>query len=877
MGDGTIEPGGATRPAPLLEREAAFSVLGAWLNAVRVEGRGRLALVAGEAGVGKTALLRRFRDEQAADVRVLWGACDPLFTPRPLGPLLDVAHTTGGELARLVQREARPHEVAAALLRELAGAGSTVVVLEDVHWADEGTLDVLRLLGRRVGEAPALVLASYRDDELERAHPLRVVLGELATGDAAARLSLGPLSRRAVARLAGPHLADADELYAGTGGNPFFVVEALAAGPGRVPPTVRDAVLARAARLRLPARAVLDAASIFAGPAELPVLEAVAGGALAALEECLGSGMLAAEDDGVVFRHELARRAVEESLPLHRRLDLHRKALAALAETCDPARAAHHAVAAGDDDAVLRFAPVAAARAAALGAQREAAAQYAQVLRLSDRLSLEERAELLRLRSRACYLADDLDAALAAAREALDCRRELGDRAAEGEALRWLSEILWCPGRVEESARVAREAVAVLEELAPGPLLAFALVNLARICNAAHELDEAEDCGRRALALAEEAGDGATRILALACLGTTTVKRGSADGLRVLETALEAALRDGLEWSAGNLYVALASGTLELRDHAAAARHLEAGIRYCSDRGLELFRAYLLSFRARLELDRGRLDAAADAASAVVRARRASTAPQIGALVALALARARSGEPGHERLLDEAWALAEPTGELFRVGAVAVARAETAWLEGRDADVAGLTETALELAVRRGAPRWAGELAAWRRRAGVVEPALESAGPYALELAGDARGAAARWTRLGAPYEAALALAQAGDEPARREAFDRLRDQGATAAAAAVALRLRRSGVRSVPRGPRASTRENPANLTTREVEVLGLVAEGLPNAEIADRLVVSRRTVDHHVSAILRKLGTRRRMQASAEAVRLGILRPSA
>src|ERR671923_1687070 len=177
----------------LIERERELSRLGDCLDEVRGSSRGRLVFVAGEAGVGKTALLRRFCDDGADGARVLWGACDALFTPRPLGPFLDIAETTGGELRELVESTARPHELVAALMRQVQGR-ATVLVLEDVHWADEATLDVLKLLGRRVEGAPMLVLASYRDDELDRDHPLRLVLGELATGPAVERLKIEPLS-----------------------------------------------------------------------------------------------------------------------------------------------------------------------------------------------------------------------------------------------------------------------------------------------------------------------------------------------------------------------------------------------------------------------------------------------------------------------------------------------------------------------------------------------------------------------------------------------------------------------------------------------------------------------------------------------------------
>ena len=144
--------------------------------------------------------------------------------------------------------------------------------------------------------------------------------------------------------------------------------------------------------------------------------------------------------------------------------------------------------------------------------------------------------------------------------------------------------------------------------------------------------------------------------------------------------------------------------------------------------------------------------------------------------------------------------------------------------------------------------------------------------PYALQLAGDWRQAAAAWRQLDCPYETALALADADEEPALRAALEQLQQLGAKPAAAIVARRLRRRGARSLPRGPRAASRLNAANLTPRELEVLELVAAGLRTKEIAQRLVLSERTVDNHVAAILRKLNVRTRVQATAAAERLGL-----
>ena len=389
--------------------------------------------------------------------------------------------------------------------------------------------------------SPALVLATYRDDELDRGHPLRRTLGELATSRAVRRVNVVQLSPAAVAQLAAPHGVDADELYRTTAGNPFFVVEALASEAEQIPPTVMDAVLARAARRTSGARMLLEAAAVVPQHAEVWLLEALAGDAVANLDECLASGMLTSEPAGVMFRHELARLAVEQSLAPDRRLELHRKALAALVDPphggVDVARLAHHADAAQDVDAVLEYAPAAARRAAALGAYREAADQYARALRFGDRLPPADRAELLERRADACYVTDQYDEGIAALEEALECRRSLREILKEGDDLRRLSEFLWCPGRTAESSSYAREAVELLEDLPPGRELAMAYANLASTCSADVRSQEAIAWGERALRLAETIGDTDTAVYAL---GIIAISKGD---LGQLEETLELALR----------------------------------------------------------------------------------------------------------------------------------------------------------------------------------------------------------------------------------------------------------------------------------------------------------------------------------------------
>ncbi len=860
----------------LLERSSELEQLRSALAAVDDTGRGRLVLVGGEAGVGKTALLRHFCDEQDAAARILWGACDALFTPPPLGPLLEVVHATGGRLEELVHSEATPHAVATALMDELASRRPTILVLEDLHWGDEATLDVVRLLGRRMETVSALVLASYRDDELDRDHPLRFVLGELAPGRAVERLSLAPLSPDAVAALAEPHGVDPGELYRATGGNPFFVTEALAAGDVEIPPTVRDAVLSRAARLTPAARTLLDAVAAVPPRAELWLLEVLAGEASDDFDECLASGMLTADPVGVSFRHELARLAVEEALPPHRRAALHRKALAALSEpptgAPDLARLAHHAEAADDTEAVLRYAPAAGAQAAALGAHREAAAQYGRALRFAAGLPPDARAELLERRSYECYLTDQADEAIGALRSAIECRRELGDRLAEGDGLRSLSNILWCPGRRAEAEGAIQEAVTLLQQLPPGRELAQAYSTVSQLCMNAADTEGALAWGSRAIELAESLDDTEVLSHALNNVGTAELLAGRPGGREKLERSLELARGSGLHDHAGRALQNLGESAVRLRSYPSAKRHLAAGLEYCTEHGVEVYGLYAVAWRARLELEQGSWNEAAELATLVLHERAISTFPRTLAFVVRGLVRARRGDPEVWAPLDEALALAEPTGELPRIAPVAAARAEAAWLEGERKAVAAATEAAFALAVQRRSSWVAGELAVWRRRAGIQEgPPPAAAEPYALELAGDWAGAAERWAELGCPYESALALAH-GDDDALRRALDELQRLEARPAAAIVMRRLRERGVRGIPRGPRKATRENPANLTPREVEVLALVAEGLRNAEIAERLFVSEKTVDHHVSAILRKLGVRTRGQAGAEAVRLGV-----
>jgi class 3 adenylate cyclase/tetratricopeptide (TPR) repeat protein len=785
-----LEAGLDLAPEPLLEREEAQSALAQSLEDVAGTGRGALVLVTGEAGVGKTSLLRRVCADRRETARSLWGACDPLFTPRPLGPLVDVAESVGGELQHVIDEGAKPQAVAAALTRELSSRSPTVLVLEDLQWADEATLDVLALLGRKVETIPALAALTYRDDELDRRHPLRIVLGAFARGRSLRRIDLAPLSRGAVAQLAEPHGIDADELFRRTGGNPFFATEALAAAETEVPATVREAVLARAAHLSPQAEAVVEAAAVAPPHVPLWLLEALSGNDIDGLDECLASGMLVDRAEGVGFRHELARLAVEESLSPTRRLGLHRAALAALAEppvgAPDLERLAHHAEGAGDPAAVLRYARAAGDRAVTVGAHREAAAQYRRALRFGARLEPRERAELLQNYAHECYLTDQQDEAFDALEQAADAFREIGDARGEGDSLRRLGYILWCPGRTADADETCRRAVAVLEQLEPGRELALAHATLAWLRHNAGDVENALTYAARAYALAERVDDVDTQILALNTIGETELRAGRAEGFEKLERSL--ALGKAADRPTYGTFVEAAAF---YRSYELADRYLERGLRYTGERGLILSESYLHAYAAKIALDRGRWDEADDLCTLVFQKRLTSIFPRVLALVVRGLLRARRGEPDADPLLDEALELAQPSGEVLRIAPVALAQAEVAWLSGDRDGIVAATDRVFADAVAQAAPWPLPELAFWRWRAGLDPPPLpDPEHPYALQVAGDWERAAERWTDIGCPYEAALALADADqDEPVRR-ALAELERLGAKSAVAVVESHL---------------------------------------------------------------------------------------
>jgi DNA-binding CsgD family transcriptional regulator len=818
----------------LLEREGQLQVFADALAAAR-EGDGSTVLVEGEAGAGKTSLVRA----ATGGVATWWGWCDPLTTPRPLGPLLDIAPAAG---------IAVDDDLFATYddLLALGRSDPVVIVIEDLHWADDLTLTMVQYLGRRVPFTKAVLVVTYRSDEVGPA--LRRVLGDIAR-HVAHRVSVAPLSLAAVTTLTIDAGLDPAEVCRVTGGNAFYVSEVVAAGGG-VPANVADAVLARVARLSGDAQAAVEFASIEPGGIED---EYVAGAPTT-------DGVLVTDGGVVRFRHELARRAVYDALPVDRRRAQHRTMLTLLADSPDLARKAHHAVGLDDPEAVVRFVRPAAAGAIRRGANRQAESFLDRLLAHRSVLDPEEVVALQVDLGRVLIALDRPDDAVAALRGAVADAAAFPDPRPRGLALAELSRALWTAGEVGAAALCSDDAVAVLRPLGPTRELAAALVLQGRGRMLARLHEPALASTREGAAIAEQLGDDATAVSAQIVEGATELVTGEPDaGVALLLAARERARSLGNSPLGADAIRMLGSGAGEARRYDAAFGWAGQIITHSAERDNDYEVGYMRAWQARMRLEQGAWDDAADLAmlaltiggAPVIR----STAQSV-----IGRLRVRRGDPHALEPLAEVEDMASRL-ELQHVWPGLCAIAEALWLAGEPAAGAVALAPVYERALRTDSPWARGEIGYWLwRTGGLDDPPPHAAAPYAVAIAGDWRAAAGAFADLGNPYEQALSLVD-GDETAAREGVAILDRLGARPAAARARRVLAERGV-IVPGAPRRSTTAHALGLTRREAEIHGLLAQGLNNGQIARQLYISRRTVEHHVSAVLRKTGAASRDQ---------------
>jgi ATP/maltotriose-dependent transcriptional regulator MalT len=866
----------------LVERDAPLKALLAATEQAK-KGQGHVVLIGGEAGIGKTSLLQEYARQVGPDVRVLWGGCEALFTPRALGPIHDMAGGLDPTISDLLARAVRPAQLFPALIDAVREAAvPTVLIFEDVHWADHGTLDLIKYFGRRIAMLRALVIVTYRSDEVGDAHPLSPVMGDLPAASVV-RMTLEPLSPAAVDAMARAIGRSSEDLHRITGGNPFFVTELLAStsNASAIPQSVKDAVWARLSRLTAKEREVLEALSVSPGATERWLLSMVLGAeAEPTVDACIAHGLLTEDDHGAIrFRHELARQATLARVAKSTLKRLHAQFETAISQRIGVEGAGHlsrrvfHAAGAEDSARVLDLAPRAASEAASLGAHQQAASHLATALQFVDAASPEVSAQLYESWAYEAGLALRIDDEVIAARKkAIEIWRAQGRIDKVGHNLRWLSRLHWYRGQSQDAVRYADEAIRELESLPSGPDLAMAYSLRSQLHMLNDRMDDAVSWGNRAIELAKELGEDDTRAHALNNVGTALLFSGRSGGRELLEESLSIALKRGFHEHAARAYTNLAEYAVVFKDFELAERVLSEGIAFDTRNDLDSWTHYLVGRQAQLRMEQGRLHEAETIARGVMGLERLTLVMRLPALTVLAKVQMRLGEDGAPALLAKALEQALATSEPQNIVPVRLALVESAWLAG-DGASADQQLSALEAMDYRNFDRWErGELATWRRRFNRVGALQlgEIASPRAAELRGDLVAAADEWEELGLPYEAGLALAQArefGAETALARSVAILDGIDARSAALRVRRIARELGVSAqLPkqrRGPYSAARAHPLGLTKRECEVLSLIAEGFANREIAGRMFRSTRTVEHHVSAVLAKLNASNRMEA--------------
>lgn len=861
----------------LLERDRPLAMIREHWQQV-ADGGGAVVLVTGEAGLGKTALVTRFLDGLAPDQRVFVGACEDFSIAEPLGPLSDIGRQVGWSLPDEFSSKSINRTVFVEALEALAPKGHpTLIVIEDLHWADDATLDFLRFAGRRLRDRSLLLIVTSRDTADEGQSQIRRAFADVPPG-CLTRIPLAPLSETSVRVLFAGTQKDPAQIYRTTQGNPFFIKELLVSGDHTLPPSIQDAVLVRADRLDRPARALLDAVSIFPRRARIATVSAVMGGDVrSALDPCLSHGLLQIDDDQLSFRHELARLAVEAALPWSERTAFHRRALDHLRQQPGTAKSEllHHARRSDDQGDVHALATEAAREAQRLGSNREAAEYYWVAIETAGDLLYSELADLCERSAWSYYMIGRFSRAIEVQKRALGLLEASNDPIRLGDGFRKLSRYQWTGSATRaETGRSAAKAVEILADF-PSAELAMAHSNLAQVKMLKWEFSEAIPFAEKAIEYAR--AHDHKQILShaynnLACSLSWT----EADRIRDLFTKSIALATEMENWDdAERGYVNWSEGEYHRQEYDRACELADLGLALCEEHQLDGFLRYLSGIKSWSLLNLGRWDEARAAAEVGMSSFADGELGQfrVPASIAFAQLMSRTGRGKDPQVSIEIERASRWIGELQHHWAFATMLAERAWL-GLDDETSALAhlEEVLRLAPE---PRVIPDVLVWLQR---LRPEKRFAGiatlpePQRHLLEGDWQGAAELWARKLAPYEQALALAN-GDADACSQALEILADLGAETTANRVRADMQRRGIASVPRGPRQSTKANPKGLTRRQMDVLALLEQGLSNAEIAEKLFVSPKTIDHHVSAILAKLDVTTRGQAASVARSEGIV----
>lgn len=848
----------------LLERDGVLHRLQE-LVAGAHEGDGRVALLRGEAGIGKTSVARELTRLVADEAHILWGSCDDLLAARPLGPVRDMAFDEPALAGALGSGD---HDRVFEVFFELFSRGlrPTVAVFEDVHWADGATLDLLTSLGRRINRTHTLMVLTFRE-RVPSDHPLSTVLGDLRQ-DHVENVELEPLSRDAVMTLS-DRTDRGSKVWDLSRGNPFYVTELLSSPSAEVPASVADVVRAHLARLTAKGEMLVQLLSVVPGRMELSLLEEIDASLSDSIGEAGDHGLVELAGDSVAFRHELARTAIESSLAEPVRRELNKKALKACQVLgFDVSRLAHHARQSGDVDAMIRLLPEAARQAAHAQSHREAVMHLEALEPYVERLEPRDRTDLYVLWANEEELTTGRG--LKRAMAAVELLRALGDQSRLGEALGRASRSAWYEGDPDLAIVLGEEAAGVLEEVG-GEELAEVYADLSRLVLMDFRFELATEYAGRALELAPE--QSRARAAALITIGIVENFRDYPSGLEALEEASRIAESLGLAREIQRSRTNAIGSAVQWRDLEEARRLNEAALEIIGDESIALS-AWQTGMSAAIDIAAGDYRAAEARFRDLLDVADDDTAFQAVGAGDLAKVLMRKGDPGAGEALERAAELDDAVGQAQNRIAVSTRWAEYLWaFQRRDDSITRCNLEVLEELLDCGTPWLIADLALWLWLDGHIDRIPEQAAEPVQWLGGGEWERAAQWfAGRGIPYEQAVALSL-GDTQARLEAL-RIADRiGATALASRFRRQLRAHGVKGVPRRPVAGAVSNRFGLTRRQTEVLELLVEGLSNVEIAERLFIAPRTVENHVSALLSKLGVSSRQEAATLAGEPGLL----
>lgn len=862
----------------LLERENELMTLSV-LSKRLLQNRGSVALVNGEAGIGKTSLLRQFRSQLGDEYDCRWGGCDPLDTPRVLGPFHDMAGLFTDNVQEALASGEAFSQILTPLLNEFKSVKRPVVlIIEDVHWADNTSLDVIKCLGRRITFLNLLMILSYRSEETNSSDGLKQVLGEFHSTDTH-RINVRAISPAGVDKLAGKSGGRPDGLYEMTQGNPFYVTEMLSAGEASItdtPASIKDAVGARLNRLSKDVQQFLETIALIPYAVNPEMLSTLFTDEIVDLVDIsVDKKFLYYESNGTLrFRHEIARLGTADRVSRTRRKMLHQKVVDYLLQEkiIKHDLLVFHALAAENALVVLEHAPLAAAAASLSGSHAEAAMHLGSALQFAGLAGAEDCARLHEQWSYESGLVK-VDTKTIEAREiALQKWQEIGRADKIGENLRWLSRLHWYRGESDKADNYLDQALKVLEgeELSAERGMAYSQRSQYHMLN--DRMHEAIEWGLKALEVEKQFPNTEVRVHAFNNIGTAYLFIDNSAGLEYMQSSLELALSHKLHEHAARAYTNLSDYAVNCRQFELASQTITDGIVFDTSHDLDSWTHYLTGYHAQLKMEQGMLLEAESIAQGVLDIQGQTLLMRLPALLVLSRTRLRLGRHDAQELAQKALKDALSTHETQYILPARLTLVEAAWLAG-DNDIAQQQlDNIVQMKTLPGGLWRSGEYAIWLARFGIDYSGSHDgklALPYEMEIQGDIPGAADQWLEHDCPLQAAITLMQ-GDAAILPQnlgrAVDLLNDIGAYGFSGKIeSLKSNLSCQSSFPkvkRGPQKNSRKHPLGLTKKEQELVPLIVSGLSNKEISDQLVRSIRTVENHVASILKKFDVSNRME---------------